>query len=100
MMTTMMTHCRNENDITGYTPYGARARDELDAMKSQGIKNHRRDFLVVQVAGEFFSKGGSSISVFVLILPKDGGNVLREDVLKEGCRVKHVDHPLKILQRE
>ncbi|PIO72584.1 hypothetical protein TELCIR_05488, partial [Teladorsagia circumcincta] len=37
------------------------------------------------VAGEFFSKGGSSISVFVLILPKDGGNVLREDVLKEAA---------------
>ncbi|XGW23579.1 hypothetical protein V3C99_005645 [Haemonchus contortus] len=62
----------NENDITGYTPYGARARDELD------------------VAGEFFSKGGSSISVFVLILPKDGGNALREDVLTEAAEVERI----------
>ncbi|PIO63895.1 hypothetical protein TELCIR_14492 [Teladorsagia circumcincta] len=43
------------------------------------------------VAGEFFSKGGSSISVFVLILPKDGGNVLREDVLKEAAELHLVD---------
>ncbi|ETN81504.1 hypothetical protein NECAME_08472 [Necator americanus] len=59
----------NENDITGYTPYGARARDELD------------------VAGEFFSRGGSGIAIFVLILPKDGGNALRLEVLDEAIEV-------------
>lgn len=40
-----------------------------------------------QVAGEFFSRGGSGIAVFVLVLPKDGGSVLREDVLKEALEV-------------
>uniref|UniRef100_A0A1I7XPK5 SSD domain-containing protein n=1 Tax=Heterorhabditis bacteriophora TaxID=37862 RepID=A0A1I7XPK5_HETBA len=58
----------NENDITGYTPYGARARDELE------------------VASEFFSRGGSGIAVFVLILPKNGGNALNKDVLEEALR--------------
>ncbi|VDL83441.1 unnamed protein product [Nippostrongylus brasiliensis] len=62
----------NENDITGYTPYGARARDEFD------------------VAGEFFSRGGNGISVFVLVLPRDGGNALRVDVLKETLEVENL----------
>ncbi|VDM72034.1 unnamed protein product, partial [Strongylus vulgaris] len=61
---------RNENDITGYTPYGARARDELD------------------VAGEFFSRGGSGIAMFLLILPKDGGNALRPMILDEALTVE------------
>ncbi|KIH52323.1 hypothetical protein ANCDUO_17576, partial [Ancylostoma duodenale] len=60
----------NENDITGYTPYGARARDELD------------------VAAEFFSRGGSGLGVFLLILPKDGGNALRLEVLDEALGVE------------
>ncbi|EPB74424.1 patched family protein [Ancylostoma ceylanicum] len=60
----------NENDITGYTPYGARARDELG------------------VAAEFFSRGGSGLGVFLLILPKDGGNALRLEVLDEALGVE------------
>ncbi|PAV63474.1 hypothetical protein WR25_01428 [Diploscapter pachys] len=61
-----------ENDITGYTPYGARARDEWNVMT------------------EFFSKGGNGITEFILILPKNGGNVLDEDVLLETLRVEEI----------
>ncbi|KJH42738.1 patched family protein [Dictyocaulus viviparus] len=72
MHNTIRANSGNENDITGYTPYGARARDELN------------------VAGEFFSRGGNGIVVFVLILPKDGGNALRLDVLRESLKVERI----------
>ncbi|KHJ97808.1 hypothetical protein OESDEN_02206 [Oesophagostomum dentatum] len=65
-----MSIYRNENDITGYTPYGARARDELD------------------VAGEFFSRGGNGLAAFVLILPLDGGNALRPEILDQALEVE------------
>ncbi|VDM59600.1 unnamed protein product, partial [Angiostrongylus costaricensis] len=70
--TAKIANTPNENDITGYTPYGARARGELD------------------VATEFLSRGGNGITVLVLILPRDGGNALRLDVLKEALKVEHI----------
>uniref|UniRef100_A0A158PAF3 SSD domain-containing protein n=1 Tax=Angiostrongylus cantonensis TaxID=6313 RepID=A0A158PAF3_ANGCA len=70
--TAKIANTPNENDITGYTPYGARARGELD------------------VATEFLSRGGSGITVLLLILPRDGGNALRLDVLKEALKVEQI----------
>lgn len=40
---------------------------------------------------EFFSKGGNGITEFILILPKNGENVLDEDVLLETLRVKYIN---------
>ncbi|CAI4222495.1 unnamed protein product [Auanema sp. JU1783] len=62
----------NENDITGYTPYGARARDEFN------------------VAGEFFSKNGNGIALLALVLPKHGKNALQPEILKEALRIESI----------
>uniref|UniRef100_A0A1I7ZSP2 SSD domain-containing protein n=1 Tax=Steinernema glaseri TaxID=37863 RepID=A0A1I7ZSP2_9BILA len=58
-----------ENDIAGYTPYGARSRDEYE------------------VRQEFFAENGAGVNVFVLILAKDGGSLLRDDYLNETIQV-------------
>lgn len=42
-----------------------------------------------QVAAEFFSRGGSGLGVFLLILPKDRGNALRLEVLDEALQVRY-----------
>ncbi|CAD6184084.1 unnamed protein product [Caenorhabditis auriculariae] len=62
----------NENDITGYTPYGARARDEFDVMT------------------DFFSRNGNGVAEFLLVLPKQGENVLEPEILKEILRVEKI----------
>lgn len=62
--------CRNENDITGYTPYGARARDEFDVMT------------------DFFAHNGNGIAMFVLILPTKHESVLHPEVLREALRLE------------
>uniref|UniRef100_A0A7E4UPM4 SSD domain-containing protein n=1 Tax=Panagrellus redivivus TaxID=6233 RepID=A0A7E4UPM4_PANRE len=54
-----------QNDITGYSPYGARARDE----------NTRYQ--------EFFSQDGLGTAVYLFALAKDGGTMLRSEYLKE-----------------
>uniref|UniRef100_A0A1I7UKZ8 SSD domain-containing protein n=1 Tax=Caenorhabditis tropicalis TaxID=1561998 RepID=A0A1I7UKZ8_9PELO len=62
----------NDNDITGYTPYGARARDEFDVMT------------------DFFAHNGNGIAMFVLILPTRHESVLHPDVLREALRLEDV----------
>ncbi|KAF1769132.1 hypothetical protein GCK72_000946 [Caenorhabditis remanei] len=62
----------NENDITGYTPYGARARDEFDVMT------------------DFFAHNGNGIAMFVLILPTRHESVLHPDVLREALRLENI----------
>ncbi|TKR96557.1 hypothetical protein L596_010558 [Steinernema carpocapsae] len=58
-----------ENDIAGYTPYGARSRDEYN------------------VRQEFFAENGAGVNVFLLLLAKDGGSLLRDDYLNETIRI-------------
>ncbi|CCD68128.1 SSD domain-containing protein [Caenorhabditis elegans] len=62
----------NDNDITGYTPYGARARDEFDVMT------------------DFFAHNGNGIAMFVLILPTRHESVLHPDVLREALRLEDI----------
>lgn len=57
------------NDITGYTPYGARSRDEL------------------AVRSEFFDQDGLGVGMMLLMLPKQGRNMLVDDYLKEVTEV-------------
>ncbi|KAI6203829.1 Sterol-sensing domain and Patched family-containing protein [Aphelenchoides besseyi] len=54
-----------QNDITGYTPYGARALDEY--------ANYQ----------DFFSAKGLGVAVYIFVMAKDGGTMLREPYLKE-----------------
>ena len=61
--------CRQKNDITGYTPYGARSLDEL------------------QVHNEFFDQSGIGISAMVFAERHDGGNILNLKNLKEMVEV-------------
>ncbi|KAK0423828.1 hypothetical protein QR680_008352 [Steinernema hermaphroditum] len=61
-----------ENDIAGYTPYGARSRDEYE------------------VRQEFFAENGAGVNIFVLVLAKDGGSLLRDDYLNETIQIN--DH--------
>ncbi|KAI6225074.1 SSD domain-containing protein [Aphelenchoides fujianensis] len=60
---------RNANDITGYTPYGARALDEYAAYQ------------------DFFSAKGLGVAVYLFALAKDGGTMLREPYLKEAIDI-------------
>lgn len=60
---------RQQNDITGYTPYGARAIDEYGRYQ------------------EFFSAKGLGVAVYIFFLAKDGGTMLREPYLKEAIDV-------------
>uniref|UniRef100_A0A915DKX1 Patched domain-containing protein 3 n=1 Tax=Ditylenchus dipsaci TaxID=166011 RepID=A0A915DKX1_9BILA len=64
----------NENDITGYTPYGARSREEL-AIREQ-----------------FFGNGhtGASFGAFILVAPKNGGNLLDVDLLKQIIEIDDI----------
>jgi hypothetical protein len=62
-------NCRQQNDITGYTPYGARAVEEYDKYQ------------------EFFSEKGLGVAVYIFALAKDGGTMLREPYLKEAIDV-------------
>lgn len=62
----------NDNDITGYTPYGARARDEFDVMT------------------DFFAHNGNGIAMFILILPIRHESVLHPDVLREALRLEDI----------
>ena len=62
---------RNKNNIRGYTPYGARALYEFD------------------VRDQFFNQSGVGIRFFVLILPKNGTNMLDENILKETAQVSY-----------
>jgi hypothetical protein len=58
------------NDITSYTPYGARSYDEN------------------RVYQEFFSEHGAGLSTYVFLLAKDNGTMLRLDYLNEAVEVK------------
>jgi hypothetical protein len=58
-----------QNDITGYTPYGARARDEYNRYQ------------------DFFAHNGLGITVYIYALAKDGGSMLRDKFLKESLNV-------------
>ncbi|CEF65052.1 Sterol-sensing domain and Patched family-containing protein [Strongyloides ratti] len=53
------------NDITGYSPYGARGRLEYSTYQ------------------EFFSHDGLSVAVYLYIEAKDKGTMLRQNLLKE-----------------
>ncbi|GMR53694.1 hypothetical protein PMAYCL1PPCAC_23889 [Pristionchus mayeri] len=62
-----------KNDITGYTPIGSRSLEEL------------------RIFQKFFDANGSAnTALFMLIIPKDGGNVLREPILNEVVRVEKI----------
>lgn len=58
-----------QNDITGYSPYGARAREEYKRYQ------------------EFFAHDGLGLAVYVFALAKDGGTMLRDSHLKETIDV-------------
>ncbi|CAD5208754.1 unnamed protein product [Bursaphelenchus xylophilus] len=58
-----------QNDITGYTPYGARAIDEYSVYQ------------------DFFSENGLGVTVYLFALAKDGGTMLRDSHLKETIAV-------------
>uniref|UniRef100_A0A183CA78 SSD domain-containing protein n=1 Tax=Globodera pallida TaxID=36090 RepID=A0A183CA78_GLOPA len=58
-----------QNDIQGYAPPNARARIEYSRYQ------------------EFFSRDGPGISVYIFIIAKDGGSLLREDYLNETIKV-------------
>ncbi|CEF68053.1 Sterol-sensing domain and Patched family-containing protein [Strongyloides ratti] len=60
---------KNVNDITGYTPYGARSRYEM------------------KVSQEFSDEYGRGPMVFLSIVSKDGGNMMRPWLLKEAVKV-------------
>ncbi|KAI1728642.1 patched family domain-containing protein [Ditylenchus destructor] len=65
----------NENDITGYTPYGARSRDEL------------------AIRDQFFGNGhsGPSFGAFLLVMPrKPGANLLDVDLMDEIVQVDDI----------
>jgi hypothetical protein len=61
---------RQQNDITGYAPFGARARTEVSRYQ------------------EFFSKDGPGVTVYIFALAKDGGSMLREEYLNETIEVR------------
>jgi hypothetical protein len=58
-----------QNDITGYSPYGARAREEYTRYQ------------------EFFAHDGRGLAVYVFALAKDGGTMLRTSHLNETINV-------------
>lgn len=60
---------KQANDITGYTPYGARAKDE---------------YLEYQ---RFFSSSGLPIAAYLFIVAKDEGSMSRPDYLDETIQV-------------
>uniref|UniRef100_A0A0K0ETV9 SSD domain-containing protein n=1 Tax=Strongyloides venezuelensis TaxID=75913 RepID=A0A0K0ETV9_STRVS len=60
---------KNINDITGYTPYGARSRYEM------------------KVSQEFSDEHGRGPTVFLSILPKDGKNMMKPWLLKEAVKI-------------
>ncbi|CAB05002.1 SSD domain-containing protein [Caenorhabditis elegans] len=60
---------KQANDITGYTPYGARAKDE---------------YLEYQ---KFFSSSGLPIAAYLYIVAKDEGSMSRPDYLDETIQV-------------
>jgi hypothetical protein len=66
---TMALVFSQRNDITGYTPYGARSIEEYEKYQ------------------EFFSEKGLGVVVYLFALAKDGGTMLREPYLKEAIDV-------------
>jgi hypothetical protein len=59
-----------KNDITGYTPYGARSLGEL------AIRN------------QFFDQNGVGIAIMVLAEPIHDKNILKLEYLEEMVRVR------------
>uniref|UniRef100_A0A1I8BF29 Ras-associating domain-containing protein n=1 Tax=Meloidogyne hapla TaxID=6305 RepID=A0A1I8BF29_MELHA len=70
-----------QNDITGYSPYGARARTEFSRYQ------------------EFFSHDGPGITVYIFALAKDGGNMLREKYLNETVEILNLANENVTLQQ-
>ncbi|KAH7726602.1 CRE-PTR-23 protein [Aphelenchoides avenae] len=60
------------NNIKGYAPYGSRSLNEF------------------AVREEFFDQNGVGIRVFVLVIPKNGTNMLTEENLKEAVEVDEI----------
>ncbi|PAV69628.1 hypothetical protein WR25_25042 [Diploscapter pachys] len=60
---------RQANDITGYTPYGARANDEYDEYQ------------------KFFSAKGLPVTAYLFIVAKDNGSMIRPEYLEEAVEV-------------
>ncbi|CAJ0570413.1 unnamed protein product, partial [Mesorhabditis spiculigera] len=54
-----------QNDITGYSPYGARANDEYDAYQ------------------KYFSAAGLPVATHIFAVAKDNGSMIREKYLEE-----------------
>ncbi|KAL7074554.1 hypothetical protein ACQ4LE_006640 [Meloidogyne hapla] len=72
---------KQQNDITGYSPYGARARTEFSRYQ------------------EFFSHDGPGITVYIFALAKDGGNMLREKYLNETVEILNLANENVTLQQ-
>lgn len=62
---------RQKNDITGYSPFNARARDEYSAYQN------------------FFAQDGRGVTVYIYALAQDSGSMLRETHLKEIVQVNY-----------
>uniref|UniRef100_A0A183BVE9 SSD domain-containing protein n=1 Tax=Globodera pallida TaxID=36090 RepID=A0A183BVE9_GLOPA len=76
------TRTKHKNNIRGYTPYGSRSLYEFN------------------VRDEFFDQSGVGIRVFVLILPRNGTNMLGLDTLRETVEVDSlIQHNLTIFNR-
>uniref|UniRef100_A0A915BQB3 Ionotropic glutamate receptor C-terminal domain-containing protein n=1 Tax=Parascaris univalens TaxID=6257 RepID=A0A915BQB3_PARUN len=59
---------RYQNDMMGFIPYGARSREEY------------------AIREEFTNKDGRGVFMMVLIVAKDGGTVLRAEILREAVK--------------
>ncbi|CAD6196313.1 unnamed protein product [Caenorhabditis auriculariae] len=66
---TKILFTKQANDITGYTPYGARAKDE---------------YIEYQ---KFFSSDGLPVAAYLFIVAKDNGSMIRADYLDEAVQV-------------
>ncbi|TKR96549.1 hypothetical protein L596_010550 [Steinernema carpocapsae] len=60
---------KQENDITGYSPYGARAKSEYAQYQ------------------EFFAHDGYGIALYIFAIAKDGGTMLRDSHMQETIHV-------------
>lgn len=74
-----------QNDITGYTPYGARSRQEL------------------AVHDEFFNSNGKTFGFTLLLLPKNilRGNMMESELIEEVAEVdKIITHQIKLFNHK
>uniref|UniRef100_A0A1I7XPR2 SSD domain-containing protein n=1 Tax=Heterorhabditis bacteriophora TaxID=37862 RepID=A0A1I7XPR2_HETBA len=64
-----MSNILQHNDITGYTPYGARAKDEYQQYQN------------------FFASQGLPVAAYLFVIAKDNGSMLRPEYMEEAVQV-------------